>query len=610
MKKSLIITASAIALLAVSCGKGSASPKKDSGFKFTEAEAFYAERDVQNVKLGSYKAADKNASFEYSEDFLESDDIYEARIYESDHDEMTVYARSLEKLGWTMELNSAGDFEGAFGDTLARIEVADWTLEGYPDPSNTYDCIRIFFSVAEPPSPVWPQEAIEELFDTYGADYYEFPALVAENAEFVLNVYSQSGYFADGALVTVTGATDNELNTFINTTLVQAGWEITGTVASGRATKTITELAGIANVVWQQDTGVFYIALLFELTVIPSQSFPSDEIAAVFARLGLPAFSIPGPDGEGYTYEFNIDESNINYIDNQAWCYDYMYINNMSKTQFDAYIAKLVADGWTGDTTKASIELSKHFDDIKATAKIMLRHTESADYGDYGYLRIYYVTTPDPAAEWPTDEVAEMVGDFEDVLPAYGGTPEGTFTIYNDSYGRGVLVFVGEDNIDAGITAYKATLVEAGFILNEESGKYLSPSSEYYVEVYEGTDGAFGIEITNAPSKAFPVAKVNAFLTAYELGFSILDTTFAANEDGYSYSEGVSSNYHYCKIEVNGNHLSEFVSALESILLDAGYELDDDYSDENNSIYFNEVYHEVDIVYNSTSGITRITFWE
>ena len=385
MKKNFIIPALAV-MLAVSCSN-SGKPGKDKTvkFKFEEAISFYSEQGVENVSLAEYVSKNLEATSEYVTDYVETTGLLEARIYGSSKEEMDSFAEKCESLGWVLTQDEYEDYSGTFGNSLAEITIADWTKE------EDYECIRIGFSVQ---SAVWPKGQISKYFQLFEETEYEVPALVAANGRFVASIYSQYGFSADGVLVTVNGATAEEISTYLTTTLPQGGWN----VASGIATKAFEELDGVATIAYAEQDNAFVVVLWFGLSPIPQEGFPSEAIAAAFKALEVQAFEIPAPASEGHTYEYKFDDSNIEYKDYPNYCYDTMYINNMSENQFNAYRELLGTNGWTTSSEEQPFMYQKHFD-AGFTASIKLSWHSDESYGEYCALTIYYIVTADPEPE-------------------------------------------------------------------------------------------------------------------------------------------------------------------------------------------------------------------
>ena len=227
------------------------------------------------------------------------------------------------------------------------------------------------------------------------------------------------------------------------------------------------------------------------------------------------------------------------------------------------------------------------------------------------WLEIYIRAYEKPTSVWPAESVAAALGEeVTDTLPAFEGECEG-FNFLSDAYGTAVMVTVGEGNEEAAITAYQATLTTAGYTFNEEDQYYHSANDQIIVEVYEGTSGSITIAfMANPHTSEFPLNKVNAFLNEYDLGFTLTQGLPDASGDGYTLSIGSYYGYHYMVVTVNGNQLDSYVAALTPIVTGAGYELNEEYSDETFYDFVNEDEHEVQIEYNADDDTTDVVFFE
>ena len=460
---------------------------------------------------------------------------------------MDDFADALAAAGWDLTTDSYGDYGGTFEDTRAQVYLGDYLQE-------SYGCIVLQFSLADEVFDSWPSDAIAEMFEEYEETLFDVPAFASEGATFTVTTYEFFGMVL-GVDVVINGATDAEINTYVTETLPNAGWEVN--VESGIANKTFEDLEGIATIYLEEYNGSYYVSLIFGLSPIPSASFPAEAIADAFEALGLPAFEIPGPDGEGYTFEYEFDEDNLDYLDNPALCYDNMYINNMSSEQFAAYLKKLGDAGWVTESTKSPYDLTKHFD-AGFTASLRLSYVESSS-GNYASLRIYYITDPDAKATWPAEEIAELLGEgVTDVLPelVFEGA---TFKTYDDAYGKGVLAFVGEDNQEAVMEAYAKTLGEAGFV-PADGGLFASPNGQFFVEIYKGTDGAVGLEFTFPRNVASEIEAIMEYRGAEN--WKAPDFSSLENKIDISRS-GVISNSYY-QLVFTGNCESDVLAVLEA----------------------------------------------
>ena len=549
MKKALIAVIGAT-LLAVGCSNNKAASNKKS-FTFDDAITFYESFDINDVTLPKYKA-NKEATMEFYDDYLESDGMIEARISNSPRKEMLDYVKDLKSNGWSLTKDDAGDYSGYYKkNPLAEIMVADWTLETYDEEDNVYDAIRIFFYHGAIPSPEWPEEGLQAIFAEYEEVYFEVPEFVGEDVLFTADVYLAYGIFPSGAMVVVSGATADEIDNYITTTLPGAGWTTTGDSAYGTATKAFPELGGMASIQFGMDGYDFLIVLDFGFSQIPTESFPAEAIAAGFEALGLPAFTLVEPDGEGYTYNYQFDEYNLDYLDSPTLCYDYVYIHNVSPEEFTAYQTKLENNGWHTESEESPYQYYKHFAEERFTAHIRVRYDASSTGADSDItITIYYITEEDPLENWPAEEVAALLGeDVTDVLPAVS-FEDTSFKMTKD----GVKVFIDEDSQEALVTAYKETLATAEFTFDEEKGYYTSPNEQFVVKLSTDTDGNMLIQLF---IPGFISRNAQAWLDSRGLdGETVPD--FSSLEQYYKDGGNQSSCY---KVWLDGDH-TEAIKAL------------------------------------------------
>ena len=546
----------------------------------------------------------------------------------------------------------------------------------------------------------WNEDLVHLIFAINDKEYnyFQTPAFEAANATFLVDTYVQDyGFFQvpAGAQVVIDGATAAEVFTYA-AKLCNEGWTVTTSdEGTFTAQKAIAEIDGIATVGFflndgEKGDGYVYVISLFSISAIPTETFPADKIAAGFAKLGLPAFEIPAPDSTGHTFEYRFDYGNFDYLDEPSYCYDYVYINDMTEEQFNAYVAKFETAGWTVeegnydneysatkhiDTAKATasvdiswtasekygqfaeltvyyimepdpspdwptedlnaafaalglpafpipapegegvgfkfkfddgnldyldnpalcydnvqvygldedgvtayfakleaagweavyqsssyVEFNKHFEDLHGTATIRF-YNYSASYG-YDYVRVYYILDADPSPVWPAEEIAELLGeDVTDTLPecTFAGA---TFKCYDDAYGMGVTVFVGEDNVAAAMEAYATTLTTAGFIPGNTDGSFISPNSQFTVDLIEGIDGAFLIELALVRHLN---SEVSAFLASRGKSVAFPDlSSYESYGVDWDYT-GVSSGR--WETWINGNHEETLAAAFAA----AGY---------------------------------------
>lgn len=226
----------------------------------------------------------------------------------------------------------------------------------------------------------------------------------------------------------------------------------------------------------------------------------------------------------------------------------------------------------------------------------------------YECLEITFSGYSAPSATWPAEQIAALLGaGVTDVLPAFEGTAT-SYQVLNDMYGTAVVVSVASGTEDAAIESYNATLATA--LYTASFGYQVSPNGQIAVtDVYMGTSGSFTISFEAVSVlAAFPMAEINSYLTTYGLGFTFTSPLVDSTGKGFMVTYSYNGSYHGCRIEVNGNQVEAFNTAITAILPDY-YLVDTDTA--TRKIYYEETYyHEIDIIYNSTRDITYINLWE
>lgn len=461
---------------------------KTRSYSFSEVVAAYAANGME-VAIPDYLGADLNPTYVASGDYYV--------IKNSTHEEMDAFGESLIAAGWDLTVDNYGDYSGYFGNTVAFLYMGD-----YIDYSQ-YGGIIIQFTN---PSSVFPAEEIAELFADYEApDFGGLPEFEGESVYFQTSIYSESGFYAEGVRLDVYGASSSEFEDYL-ALLASNGWEDN----NGLLTKAFADLGGIASVQYAQvDSRNIVFILYFGLSPIPTAGFPSEAIEDAFTQLQVPSFTITEPDGEGYTFEYSFDESNINYVSYPNYCYDALYINNMSLEQFNSYLEKCANDGWTVTAGTDGYTLTKLFGELQA--KLALSHHVSEQYGNYATIIIYYVMQE--PAKWPTDKAAQLVEKFapgsETVIPA---CPDGTsYTVYMSTNYNEIDV-MGADTLK---DSYAAILRTESWEETEE-GSYVFISPAQDIQITLVYTSSYGLEIHvagySAPVAEWPAADIKALL--------------------------------------------------------------------------------------------------
>lgn len=488
-------------------------------------------------------------------------------VYGATEAEIAAYEAKLEAAGWDYDAES-GSATKAFPELDGIATIGAFAVDPEIDEETQevveegYYAIIPLFSLDAIPTETWPAEKIAAAFDTLGLPAFEIPAPTSTGHTFEYRFDKGNLEYADE-----TEPYYCYDNLYINNmsaeqfaaygeTLNAAGWEGTASAGGSNFTKHNDSAKATAQIKLAWTSSESYgdyatLRIYYVMSPDPSPDWPSEALAAAFETLGLPAFEVPAPEGEGVGFKFEFDSSNANYLDYPAYCYDNVQVYGLDADGVEAYFAKLATAGWEVSYAGSSYtEFTKHFDSIKGTATIRF-YNSSASNG-YDIIRIYYIVDPDPSPVWPADEIAEMLGsDVTDVLPAC--TFEGaTFKCYNDAYGMGVSVFVGDENIAAAMEAYADTLVAAGFVQRDD-GKFASKNNQFIVELYEGTDGAFGIELT------FPTS-VASLLNQIGAGYDLPD--LSALEDKVDWNNTKLKNSYTLQIAYEGDVVESVLAAL------------------------------------------------
>lgn len=333
--------------------------------------------------------------------------------------------------------------------------------------------------------------------------------------------------------------------------------------------------------------------------VVPNYDWPAEDIAAAFVTAGTTAFAFPSLTGEGFVYEF--DDS---YVESSYKVAIVRIGGTASAAALPGYKTALETAGWTVEYNESYDEYyaSKTFEDGIANLTFYFYNSQIS-------IIIYLAKDPLPTATWPAEEIAAYLGvGVTDEVPAYEG--EATSFQFFAEYGV-VLVGVAEGTEASAVSAYQTALANANYVTDVEDSygvHYISENNQIDVVAYAYATGQIAIAIAPSPIyAAFPVDKVNAFLTEYELAFSLTASMFeglsvteyrlASGEDYYG--------YHFVSVTVAGDLADEFTTILSPVLTAAGYQYDDEYE-----CWYNSDVHQVMIEYDSTAGVTEVYFWE
>ena len=487
MKKGLVLTVTAAALLAVSCGKGGSKPA-EKGFKLTEAVEFYASEGVANVTLPNYVAESEDAEITFSDSWVESSGWFRADITNSTKKEMNAFADSLSAKGWTVGAGRyTGDYLATFGDTRANMYVENWLEEDA-------NCIRLIFWLSEEKLTIFPSDEVEAFFTASGIENVDVKdyAIAGADAYFVLRPVSYG---------------------------------------------------------------------ILEVQVYGS-----------------------------------------------------------SATEMAAYAALLGNNGW-------NVGPGEYTGDYLATFGETLATVEIQDWINYSYacVRLLFYVGEEPDLTFPFSKVVNFFGENDYEIPATAW-PELSFSedvtfLYSDDW---AAFFGGPDVYVYGCTAAEIAKVAEDLVDNdwelvnydEEEGDYslkydLKNGYDLKVGIYNYLDDygyydfffSLTVHIVDEEVDEFPLARLNAFLTQYGLGFQL---TEALSGDEFIINEFVSTDgYHCFRISTSGDKEAAWNAVFDALLPGAGYTFDDE-----DEYWYNDDDHQVSVYYDEVDNLTSVAFWE
>ena len=337
---------------------------------------------------------------------------------------------------------------------------------------------NFYLYASDPFSYEFPADLIAAEFAKYQMTPFTIPAPDAQDMyfEFYPDSYNAT-YYAYGyddymnATIYFYGFTAETFAAYVSK-LEQAGWVFTSQDYSGTTVYSGTlsiENVGTATIEQLYFTPTFS-SLNYDYLIVEPAAWPAEDAAALVEKFAPGSSTVIPECPNGTSYKAYMGNT-YNEIDVGG-----------DESLKDAYAAILKDAGWT-ETADGSYIFVSPAQDIQITLQ----------YTSYG-LEIRVAAYIPPAPEWPAQDVAALLpSGGQDSLPAYEGA--NSYQLYNDNYGMGVTVFVGEGNEDAAIAAYGELLEATNFVL-DNNGFYVSEHDEFKVELWKGTDGAFNVEIT------------------------------------------------------------------------------------------------------------------
>ena len=380
-------------------------------------------------------------------------------------------------------------------DGMRRISVQFFGNDG----ENYTKTGSFYLFASDPFNYEFPAQEMAAEFAKYNMTPFTLPAPDAQDMYFEFYPDSNNDLYAEylmddyiNATIYFYGFTEETFNAYL-TKLGQAGWKFTSEDYSGTTVYSGTnKMAGLGMATIEQlyFTPTFS-ALNYDYLLAEIPEWPTEDVAKLVQKFAPGSETVIPECPDATSYKVYMSDS-YNEIDCGG-----------SEELKAAYAAVLKQNNWT-ETEEGSYIFISPAEDIQ----LILVFTS------YG-LEIRVSAYVKPSASWPTDQVAALFPpENTDVLPPFEGTAE-SFQTYNDSYGTGVIVTVGEGNEDAAITSYGETLLTAGFTAVEgQTNKYTSPHGDFVVEVAKGIDGAINLELSITPK--WPTSQITAGLKAID----------------------------------------------------------------------------------------------
>ena len=342
-----------------------------------------------------------------------------------------------------------------------------------------------------------------------------------------------------------------------------------------------------------------------EVIELPRPDEINDKIPEVFAALGIEGVTAPefvAADADAY-YEYSSNTFRV-------------YKATLADMQ--AYEGALSTAGW-----QINHYSTYYPDDFKAYFPNSNACMDIEEYSTYVYIRCMVEAAPVPPTQYSAAEASALMVAFFDeaydleveVADYPFASDEGYFLMNTDYLqSQGVLVFDAykSDTDDLDEFAIEMGLLDWELSYDAETGSYLmSLENGATVEAFPMSNGVIriGLYFVAPPSTSFPNAQVNAFLTSYQLGFTISDEVAATMPGSlFNIGNGSASGYAYFYVQVEGNYEAEYLAILDPILVAAGYTLKTDSS--GSQYYANAVDHQISVHYYADKGYTQILFFE
>lgn len=387
----------------------------------------------------------------------------------------------------------------------------------------------------------WPEEYAEAFAGYYDSDI-EIPAI------------SASHYTVETLLIVAHNASTT-VNDY-SALLQSAGYAVEHEAAYSRAVSP-DGLFGL--MFFAEDSDI-----VLAITLPTNSDWPEKAIKAYFihwASKGAEEFDVPAFEGEGVSFVFEDDYYNSSSYIDPTNLHGTVTVKNSSQALTEAYVAKLVAAGWTALNEESTSYV------LPVNDKVALIEVRFDAYEDETTIIIYYVLRDAPAGHWDAQAIAEkLTSNYTDTIPAYEGKIVKFEIIGNDIY-----VQVPPADSNTARQDYQQTLLDANFTQNA-AGAYVSPNKQFALMVFSGAlrEDTFQITISELAT-SWNAEAIAALLQKYGSTATLPELTTAVEYE-MTFPEFETSNEFMIRLTpTNGSFSQADADAYIAKLLEAGW---------------------------------------
>jgi hypothetical protein len=304
-----------------------------------------------------------------------------------------------------------------------------------------------------------------------------------------------------------------------------------------------------------------------DIHLAPIPYWPINQINDFYTKYDLENFGVVPIEGSFYLYRNNVN--NDYYYEHEMYelITAFVEVYNVSRTTFDAYLTNLESSGYkVTENSNKDYTIRKLIPDV-CYGKYDIEYYENESSVKF---TLYYAFDPIPESEWPSEEIAHILGEgFTDSVPEYEGANNG-FAVIEDYMGYMVLVSVKAGTETSGVASYKETLLNAGYTeygLDYYSDTiYMSPNHEIAITTYYATSGSVTITFADA---RFPEQNIKSILEYNGITDSIPAFIESYGTDVYLYQ----GDLEICLLMPKDANTSQAIATYISILLNNGFTL-------------------------------------